>query len=164
MRLLAVLLPTLALFSPLLNALTTWESIHQTLNLYPLAIDSKDFGLLSQVFTPSAFANYGAPLNDLQGLLAIQAGLSASVAKVNSQHLLGTTLIDIQDDEGKSNATTYVQATLFGNPYSIGSIVTLYGYYADDLVKIGYKKWLISKRLFILQGPGIVGNFSLLGA
>lgn len=30
-------------------ALTTWESIHQTIHTYPLAIDSKDFALLSKV-------------------------------------------------------------------------------------------------------------------
>ena len=30
-------------------ALTPWESIHQTVHTYPLAIDSKDFALLSKV-------------------------------------------------------------------------------------------------------------------
>ena len=35
--------------SSLAAALTAWESIHQTLHTYPLAIDAKDFGLLSKV-------------------------------------------------------------------------------------------------------------------
>ena len=37
-------------------ALTTWESIHQTIHTYPLAIDSKDFALLSEVSTLHALA------------------------------------------------------------------------------------------------------------
>ena len=35
--------------SNLTFALTPWESIHQTIHTYPLAIDSKDFALLSKV-------------------------------------------------------------------------------------------------------------------
>lgn len=45
------LLYSLALLcvSNLTLALTPWESIHQTIHTYPLAIDSKDFALLSKV-------------------------------------------------------------------------------------------------------------------
>lgn len=144
------------------RALTPWESIHQTLNTYPLAIDSKDFGLLSTVFTSTATANYTGALSNLTGLPAIQAGLSASVAHVFSQHLLGTIVIDIGPKGKKANSTTYFQATLFGNPYSAGSLVTLYGFYADHLVKES-GKWLIEKRTLVFQGPGFVGNLSLVG-
>ena len=151
------------LFSGLTLALTPWENIHQTLHTYPLAIDSKDFGLLSEVFTPTAVANYTGPLSNLDGLPAIQAGLNASVAALFSQHLLGTTVIDIHQNKNTANSTTYFQASLFGNPYSIGSVVYLYGYYADDLVRSGYQKWLISKRTLVFQGPGMVGNLSLVG-
>jgi hypothetical protein len=154
-------------FLPLLTtALTPWESIHQTLHTYPLAIDSKDFALLTQVFTPTATANYTGPLSNLTGLPAIQAGLSASVAKLFSQHLLGTTVIDLDLAGKKANSTTYFQATLFGNPYSLGSVVTLFGYYADDLVEVkmgaGWE-WLIEKRTLVFQGPGFVGNLTLVG-
>ena len=163
------------MLSPAL-ALTEWESIHQVLNTYPLAIDSKDFGLLAKVFTEDAFANYTGVLSNLNGLAAIQSGLSASVANVDSQHLLGTTLIDIEPplyphggpynkpsgggDHAKS--TMYFQATLFGRPYYVGSVVYLYGYYADNLVKVA-GGWRIRKRQLVFQGPGFVGNTSLLG-
>ena len=152
-----------SLLLPLLTlALTSWESIHQTLHTYPLAIDSKDFALLSTVFTPTATANYTGDLSNLTGLPAIQAGLSASVAHVFSQHLLGTLVIDIGPFGKKANSTTYFQATLFGDPYSLGSLVTLYGFYADDLVVEG-GRWLIEKRTLVFQGPGFVGNLSLVG-
>lgn len=47
--------------SNLTIALTTWESIHQTIHTYPLAIDSKDFALLSKVPTLQSLAY--KPLN-----------------------------------------------------------------------------------------------------
>ena len=52
-----------------------WLAIHQTLNTYPLAIDSKDFGLLSQVFTNDVIANYSTGVGVLQGLTAVEEGL-----------------------------------------------------------------------------------------
>ncbi|KAL9065785.1 MAG: hypothetical protein Q9161_008010 [Pseudevernia consocians] len=154
----------LALFcvSNLASALTPWESIHQTIHTYPLAIDSKDFAMLSKVFAPDASANYTGDLSNLNGLSAIQTGLAASVANVYSQHLLGTTVIDIHSDRITANSTTYFQASLFGKPYSIGSVVYLYGYYGDALEKIN-EGWRISKRQLVFQGPGFVGNVSLLG-
>lgn len=170
------LLLTLA-YAPVLGAaLTNWEQIHQTLHTYPLAIDGKDFALLSSVFAPNAFANYTGPLSNLTGLAAIESGLAASVASVNSQHLLGTTVIDIHGGnetgdagygagEGKpttANSTTYFQATLFGKPYATGELVTLYGYYADELVKLN-EGWRISDRLLVFIGPGFVGNLTLVG-
>ena len=44
-------LVTLLAILHLAVALTTWESIHQTLNTYPLAIDTKDFDLFSKVIS-----------------------------------------------------------------------------------------------------------------
>lgn len=44
-------------------ALTTWESIHQTLHMYPLAIDSKDFGLFSEVRNTRIYPKLAVPLN-----------------------------------------------------------------------------------------------------
>ena len=148
--------------SSLAIALTFWESIHQTIHTYPRAIDSKDFALFSEVFAPNAFANYTGDLSSLNGLSAIRKGLAASVANVDSQHLLGTTVIDIHSDRTSANSTTYFQASLFGKPYTIGSVVYLYGYYADTLEK-AIEGWRISKRQLVFQGPGYVGNLSLVG-
>jgi len=150
------------LSSCIIIALTPWEQIHQALHTYPLAIDSKDFGLLSAVFTPNAFANYTGALSNMTGLAAIQAGLAASVVSVDSQHLLGTTTIQIDNNGTVANSTTYFQASLFGKPYSVGEVLYLYGYYQDQLVQVG-NGWRIDNRLLVFQGPGMVGNLSVLG-
>lgn len=73
-------------------------------------------------------------------------------------------MIAIDQGKKKANSTTYFQATLFGNPYSLGSVVSLFGYYADGLVEVGETgEWLIEKRELVFQGPGFVGNLSLVG-
>ena len=47
-------------------------------------------------------------------------------------------------------------------PYSVGSVVYLYGYYTDNLER-ATEGWRISKRQLVFQGPGYVGNLSLVG-
>jgi len=55
-------------------------AIQNTLATYPLAIDSKDFGLLSEVFTADVVANYSAPLNILSGLTQVETVLQQRFA------------------------------------------------------------------------------------
>lgn len=66
-----------------------WVAIHQVLNTYPLAIDGKDFALLSQVFTEDVVANYGTGLGVLQGLSAVEAGLQERCANASTQAFIG---------------------------------------------------------------------------
>lgn len=98
----------LALFTPLPAALsylhlpsfavtTAIVSLQQTLALYPLAIDGKNFSALSAVFAPNVVANYSAPLNVIYGLEAVEAALQAALAPVNSQHALSTFSVQILD-------------------------------------------------------------------
>lgn len=54
------------------------EAIRKTINYYPLAIDSKDFSLLSRVFTHDVVANYGPGVGTLVGLSAVETGLQAA--------------------------------------------------------------------------------------
>lgn len=154
-------LPSIAATTPCpSSSLTTWEQIHQTLHTYPLAIDTKDFALLSSVFAPTATANYTGYLSNLNGLAAIQTGLAGSVAKIDTQHLLGTTVISIKNCTS-ANSTTYFQASLFGKRLYEGAVLYLYGLYADELMLVPKEGWRIEKRTLIFQGPGMIGNQSV---
>ena len=146
-------------------SLTNWEQIHSVLTLYARAIDSKDFGLLSSVFASNAVANFTGPLSNLNGLPAIQAGLEASVAKIDSQHLLGTISIDIVEHGNVvlANSTTYFQASLFGKGQLEGKVLYDYGYYTDEFVLLGYDGWRINKRQLTFQGPGMIGDEAVIG-
>lgn len=75
---------------PSSGATTAIVSLQQTLALYPLAIDGKNFSALSAVFAPSVVANYSAPLNVIYGLENVEAALQAALAPVTSQHALST--------------------------------------------------------------------------
>ena len=145
--------------------LTPWEQIESTLTLYARAIDTKDFALLSSVFASNAFANYTGYLSNLNGLPAIQAGLETAVAKIDTQHLLGSIGIDIAEhgDVVVANSTTYFQASLFGKGPLVGKVLYQYGFYADDLILVGDGGWRISRRELVFQGPGMIGDEAVIG-
>ena len=86
-----------------------------------------------------------------------QAGLSAELSNYTTQHLLGTTVIDIHDNGITANATTYFVSNAFAVPFYASSVVYIYGYYKDTLKKI-HEGWRISRRQLVFQGPGVVGN------
>lgn len=72
------LAPFTSAFALGLNARTQdLSSIEQVLNRYPIAIDSKDFGRLAEVFTPGAVADYGEGVGVLTGLEEIERRLEA---------------------------------------------------------------------------------------
>lgn len=84
---------------------TAIVSLQQTLALYPLAIDRKNFSALSAVFAPNVVANYSAPLNLLYGLEAVEANLQASLAPVTTQHALSTFSVQTLDlEEGSAGS------------------------------------------------------------
>src|SRR5436305_15147278 len=56
------------------SSLSISEEIHQTLHTYSLAIDTKDFDLLTSIFTTSPTANYTGYLSNLTDIAAIQNG------------------------------------------------------------------------------------------
>jgi len=56
-----------------------YVAVQQTLSKYPLALDTKNFSALAEVFTADVVANYsavGPPV--FHGLAAIEAGLQAA--------------------------------------------------------------------------------------
>lgn len=69
---LATIAASVGSFSFLPGYSDDWIAIHQTLNTYPLAIDNKDFGLLSQVFTNDVVANYSTSIGVLRGLADVE--------------------------------------------------------------------------------------------
>ncbi|KAI4954147.1 hypothetical protein J4E91_001857 [Alternaria rosae] len=97
---------------------TATESIRQTLSLYALAIDGRNYDILRKVFTTNARANYSDPIGVLNGVQAIIDNLAPGLSTfVSTQHHLGTQMIHIC---GPSSAVsvTYFQATHYFTPYT----------------------------------------------
>ncbi|EMD00968.1 hypothetical protein BAUCODRAFT_29352 [Baudoinia panamericana UAMH 10762] len=154
------------------------DQIRNTLALYPLCIDGKDFASLSLVFASDAVANYSAPLNILTPLSTIETVLAASLASVTTQHLLGTQDIQLVGPCA-ARSVTYYRAAHFGEGVYEGEMLYAYGQYRDVLVRLpeGWRvkertlaymvslRWwmrspLHSLKLMSTQGP-LLGNASI---
>jgi len=134
--------------------LSIWEEIHQTLHTYLLAIDTKDFDLLTSIFITSPTPNY-------TGIAAIQTGLAGSVAKsIPSTYLarqrLASTTARAQTPRPISRRACLERA------HMRGKCCILYGFYADALGLVKGKGWRIAKRTLVFQGPGMTGNQSII--
>lgn len=101
---------------------STISQIRQTVALYPLAIDGKNFAALSLVFTPDVVANYSAPLNVLTGLSTVQATLKQSLMYTDTQHSYGTQVIEVLEGGCTAKSVTYFTATHFGKGKYYGQV------------------------------------------
>ncbi|KAL3463456.1 hypothetical protein BJX64DRAFT_287474 [Aspergillus heterothallicus] len=135
---------------------TPIESIRQTLALYPLAIDSKNFSSLSLIFAPDAVANYSAPLGVLTGLPEIESVLNASLACVTTQHSLGTQVINVLSHE-MARSVTYYTAAHFGKGDLSSETAVVYGQYQDIWKKARDGTWRIVGRDLVYMS-GVIGN------
>ena len=98
------------------------EQIRNTLALYPLAIDGKNFAALDLVFSQDVVANYSAPLNVLTPLSIVQSVLQKSLAFVQTQHKLSTQVIEIMPHDCQAMSLTYFEATHFGQGNYTGQV------------------------------------------
>ena len=57
--------------TPVLTDASSVEAIRQTLAIYPLAIDGRNFEALRKVFTTDVRANYSDPIGALNGVQAV---------------------------------------------------------------------------------------------
>lgn len=113
---LSLLLPLAFAATPYLNTtspipLSHHTSISQTLAKWPVAIDSKNYTLLSEVFTPNATLDIKLPTGPIYGLAAIKNWVNLSLNGTLMQHDLGTQHISIFGNT--AYATTYFVTTVF---------------------------------------------------
>jgi hypothetical protein len=104
---------------------TIIEKIRNTLALYPLAVDGKDFGALDLVFTQDVVANYSAPLNELSPLSTLKSEVQENLAYVTTQHKLSTQVIEVMPSGYEAKSLTYIEATLFGQGHYEGQVCML---------------------------------------
>jgi len=136
-------------------------AIRNTLALYPLSIDSKNFSMLSAVFAPNVVADYSAPIGVLNGLSAVQTTLEEELKPVMTQHSYGTQYIDKLASGWEARAVTYYTASQFGMGSKKGQVLYSYGQYQDYLVKdTSSGQWFIQDRTLVYMGPNI-GNISV---
>lgn len=123
-----------------------WATIQQTLYLFSIAVDTKNYALLNDIFTPTATANFSTPSSqNISGLAAITALLSKGLTGVVSQHSLTTLAVDFQSPT-LANSTQYLTTTFLGQGNLTGQVYVNYGSYKDRLELQNGGKWLINHR------------------
>lgn len=129
------------------------ESIRQTLALYALAIDGRNYEVLRKVFSTNARANYSDPIGVLNGVQAIIDNLAPGLSTfVSTQHHLGTQLIHICSLTS-AVSVTYFQATHYftpytgiGNPVDNSKVLIDKAQYQDTWARQWNGSWKITNR------------------
>jgi len=151
-------------------------AIQNTIARYCMALDSKDFNLLTQVFTGDVDAVYpfGGHIKSVQKVTeAIQRRFVSSrgngassllndprLSPVTTQHALTTQHIEISEDGKSAHATTYFTGIHFGQGKWQGKEVTAWGKYIDQLILNANEtslpgasgQWLIYRREVTFMG------------
>lgn len=121
--------------------------IQQTLNQYALSVDSKNYVILADIFTPDARADF-LVFPVVHGLPAIVAVLSKALEGLISQHSLTTQVITLES-ETDASAITYLQGNFFGQGNLTGQVLNNYGKYIDDLTFVQNVGWRVRNRTLV---------------
>lgn len=109
---------------------------------YATAIDTRQYDLLSLVFTEDADLDYGE-VGKWTGATEVTEFMDlAHAGAANTMHRMSNQVVTVEADA--ATARTYVDALILGPE---GSGVNAIGFYDDELVRTG-DGWRISKRKF----------------
>lgn len=120
-----------------------WVGIVDVLNRYAEALDSRDWALMEQVFTPDANGTYGGGERIGRGELI--ANFRRNLGGCGpSQHLLGNYKVEVNGDTARATCRVRVYHTGLGEraklePYE------MWGFYHDELVRTK-EGWRIKHR------------------
>ena len=109
---------------------------------YATAIDSRQYDLLSTVFTVDADLDYGEVGHWKSASEVIEFMDLAHAGAANTMHRMSNQMVTVDGDA--ATARTYVDALILGPD---GSGVNAIGFYDDELVRTA-EGWRIYKRVF----------------
>ncbi|KAI5244501.1 hypothetical protein E4T47_02669 [Aureobasidium subglaciale] len=137
-----------------------YNAITNTISLYCIALDNKDWELLKHVFVPDVIATYPFNSHPIHGLEALSKRIQQRLAPVTTQHALTTQHLIVSDRTAK--VTTYFTGVHFGRGKWLGQCVTAYGKYIDELVCVDGEEmeiaegatgvWRIKERKVVFFG------------
>ncbi len=119
---------------------------------YATAIDSRQYQLLSTVFTAEADLDYGEVGHWIGAAEVTEFMDRAHAGAANTLHRMSNQVIAVHGDS--ATARTYVDALILGPD---GSGVNAIGYYDDEVVRT-VDGWRISKRTFTSVRLVMVGS------
>lgn len=132
-------------------------AVIDTVNRYATALDSRDWALLDQVFTPDVVGDFGA------GRLSGREALRDLVRRMlggsgPSQHLLANHCVELDGDAAR--CVCQVRAFSAGIGPNAGRSYELFGEYRDRLVRTR-EGWRIARREMAIHHE--IGSREVLG-
>ena len=135
-----ILFFTIALLSPLAHPIATIlpemnlnveqavdvVNIQQTLNLFAIAVDQHQLGLLPEVFTTDVTANFSIPGGAIQIGLDAVTQLLMTLEAIPSLHYQSTNFLAFTGSQ-QAHATTYLTGLFFGTGDLQGQVYQNYG-------------------------------------
>lgn len=133
-------------------------AIIDTVNRYATALDSRDWALLDEVFTPDAVGDFGAgPLSGRETLRNLVRRTLAGGGP--SQHLLANHCVALDGDTAR--CVCQVRAFSAGAGAAAGRSFELLGEYRDQLVRTP-DGWRIARREMMIRHE--IGSRDLIGS
>lgn len=116
-----------------LQELTDRLDIAEVLARYCVALDTRDWDLLQQVFAADAACDYGS-VGSPQGIPAIAAAIRGTIGDLDAtQHLTGNVLVDLDGD--RATASCYLLSQHVRRGQEGGEEYLIGGRYHDELVR-----------------------------
>ena len=129
--------------------------IQSVVNLYASALDKQQWSALEGVFTEDAVADF-VGIGACEGRQAITDLVTSVLTQcAATQHLLGNISIQVSGD--RATATCYLSAMHAGLGDYASDIFTVWGEYADQLIRTS-EGWRIAHRtLTTMHATGDIG-------
>lgn len=98
------------------------EFIYQTIALYPLAVDGKNFQSLTNIFTPDVMVNMSMGHPMVSGLTGLEDALRNSFDGLQTHHQLGVSNLRLFNRHCEADTITYFTTTISGTGKSAGKV------------------------------------------
>lgn len=139
------------------------QVIRDTLALYPLALDGRNYDVLDKIFVSDVHSTYMEPLGAFSNLQDLKSGLAKVLdGLASTQHNYGTEIVNILSPT-TAVSVTYIQSSHFTNQGPIDTNVFLddgnvfYGFaqYQDLWARQGDGLWKITNRVtvYMVRSP-----------
>jgi hypothetical protein len=142
------------------QALSDRAAIEDVLHRYTTALDTKDWALLDQVFSPQGTADYsqvGGPQQLVVSSNAVGNLLKATLGTLITQHVSSNTLIELNGDSAK--VVSYLIAQHWRKSDGVAFIT--YGRHVDTFVREA-SGWRVKTR--VLDRMHSTGNPAIFGS
>lgn len=134
------------------------SAIRLVVDLYGLGVDSQQWDLFDEVFTPDVHAEYGGGTKVFRDLASLKEDFAAFHAPFDAtQHAMANMIHEVEGEV--AHALTYGIWLLVKRGTPGGDVFRANGWYDDELVR-GGRGWLIRRRR--VRVVHMEGNLALL--